>query len=227
MNRTLIAALLAATALSSSIAWAQPNITHEGGKLGGGQPGQGNRSAPGQHQGQRQPQQPAQRNDHAPDRAQGGQGRPQAQPQAQAQRPSPQARQTPQARPQPQPQAAARTQGRFQARPQDQAQPQAQRQWQGGAAPRGGGAFSYGGRQHNQIQGGGFNYPSGYGYRRWGAGQLLPFLFLTSPFFFDSYADYGIGPPPYGYRWVRYGPDLLLVSRRTGRIRQVIYGVFY
>lgn len=58
-------------------------------------------------------------------------------------------------------------------------------------------------------------------------GQDLPLLFLSSLYFFDSYANYGIGPPPYGYRWVRYGPDLLLVSRRTGRIRQVIYGVFY
>jgi Ni/Co efflux regulator RcnB len=55
----------------------------------------------------------------------------------------------------------------------------------------------------------------------------LPLLFLGSQYFFDSYADYGIGPPPYGFRWVRYGPDLLLVSDRTGRIRQVIYGVFY
>lgn len=58
-------------------------------------------------------------------------------------------------------------------------------------------------------------------------GQDLPLLFLSSRYFFDSYADYGIGRPPHGYRWVRYGPDLLLVSNRTGRIRQVIYGVFY
>ena len=52
-------------------------------------------------------------------------------------------------------------------------------------------------------------------------------LFLVSAYYFDSYASYGIGPPPYGCHWVRYGPDVLLVSDRTGRIRQVIYGVFY
>ena len=99
-------------------------------------------------------------------------------------------------------------------------------QRQGGSTPRGGG-FSYGGRQHERIRGPGYSYPQGYGYRRWGIGQDLPMLFLSSRYFFDSYATYGIGAPPYGFHWVRYGPDLLLVSDRSGRIRQVIYGVFY
>jgi Ni/Co efflux regulator RcnB len=35
-----------------------------------------------------------------------------------------------------------------------------------------------------------------------------------------------VGRPPKGYRWVRYGPDLLLVNVRTGRISDVIYGAF-
>lgn len=191
MNRPILAVLLAATALSGPVAWAQPNLSHEGGKLGGGDPGHNNRPAPGQHQGQGQPQQQAQ---------------PQRQPQAQQ---------------------PAQRNDQGQGRSQDRGGSQGQRQWQGGGGQRGGGGFSYGGRQHDQIQRGGFNYPSGYGYRRWGAGQILPFLFLTSPYIFDSYNDYGIGPPPRGYRWVRYGPDLLLVSRSSGRIRQVIYGVFY
>ncbi len=52
-------------------------------------------------------------------------------------------------------------------------------------------------------------------------------LFLSARYFFNSYDDYDIAAPPYGFHWVRYGPDLLLVSDRTGRIRQVIYGVFY
>ncbi|WP_454886534.1 RcnB family protein [Sphingomonas oryzagri] len=73
----------------------------------------------------------------------------------------------------------------------------------------------------------GWHYPSGYRYRRWTIGLLLPHLFLSSRYYFDDYADYGFGPPPYGYRWVRYGPDLLLADVRTGRIRDVIYGAFY
>ena len=30
-----------------------------------------------------------------------------------------------------------------------------------------------------------------------------------------------------GYRWVRYGPDLLLVQLGTGYIADTIYGAFY
>jgi Ni/Co efflux regulator RcnB len=96
-------------------------------------------------------------------------------------------------------------------------------------AYRGGGGnqFVYRGQRHDQIRGSNYNYPSGYGYRRWGIGQNLPLLFLTEAYFFNDYAGYGFGAPPYGYVWVRYGPDLLLVSRRTGRVSQVIYGAFY
>jgi Ni/Co efflux regulator RcnB len=209
MNRPILAALLVATALSSGLAWADPKDDHGGGKQGQGQQGQGNRPA----QAQRQPQQQAQRQP---------QQQAQRQPQAQAQRqPQAQAQRQPQQQAQRSYQAQGRPQGQTQARPQAQAQVQRQ----GGAAP--GGGFSYGGRQHEQIRAPSYSYPQGYGYRRWGVGQDLPLLFLSSLYFFDSYSDYGIGPPPYGYRWVRYGPDLLLVSRRTGRIRQVIYGVFY
>jgi Ni/Co efflux regulator RcnB len=43
----------------------------------------------------------------------------------------------------------------------------------------------------------------------------------------DDYWRMGLEGPPWGYQWVRYGPDLLLVSTRTGRIEDVIYGAFY
>jgi len=36
----------------------------------------------------------------------------------------------------------------------------------------------------------------------------------------------GVGAPPRGYRWVRYGPDLLLVRSRDRKIVDVIYGAF-
>ncbi len=72
-----------------------------------------------------------------------------------------------------------------------------------------------------------FRYPHGYHYRHWGIGAILPSLFLTSPYYWTDWAALGIGPPPPGYVWVRYGPDLLLVNRYTGRIADVIYGAFY
>jgi Ni/Co efflux regulator RcnB len=77
------------------------------------------------------------------------------------------------------------------------------------------------------VHGNPFSYPRGYTYRRWTIGLLLPSLFLSSNYYYSDYNALGVGPPPIGYRWVRYGPDLLLVSSRTGRIADVIYGAFY
>ena len=54
----------------------------------------------------------------------------------------------------------------------------------------------------------------------------MPFLFLTSYYFLD-YDAYDLPPPPYGYRWVRYGPDALLVNVYTGEVEDVVYGIFY
>jgi hypothetical protein len=76
------------------------------------------------------------------------------------------------------------------------------------------------------IHGPAFRYPRGYAYRRWTIGLLLPRLFLSSSYYYDNYPALGMGPPPPGARWVRYGPDLLLVDVRTGRSRDVIYGAF-
>ena len=73
----------------------------------------------------------------------------------------------------------------------------------------------------------GFRYPRGYSYRRWSIGLVLPSIFLTNYYFYNNWAALGAYPPPPGFVWVRYGPDLLLVSRRSGRIRDVIYGAFY
>jgi len=71
-----------------------------------------------------------------------------------------------------------------------------------------------------------FHYPSGYRYRRWSIGLILPRTFLRAPYYYDDYWALGVGAPPPGMRWVRYGPDLLLVDIVTGRIRDVIYGAF-
>jgi Ni/Co efflux regulator RcnB len=73
----------------------------------------------------------------------------------------------------------------------------------------------------------GFNYPRGYHYRRWNIGLILPSIFLSNYYFFNDWSMYGVYAPPPGYVWVRYGPDLLLVNRHNGRIRDVIYGAFY
>lgn len=87
--------------------------------------------------------------------------------------------------------------------------------------------FSWKGHSYNRYRGPAFRYPPGYAYRRWTSGALLPALFLSSLYFFDDWRAMGVTAPPPGYRWVRYGPDLLLVNVRTHRVRDVIYGAFY
>jgi Ni/Co efflux regulator RcnB len=72
-----------------------------------------------------------------------------------------------------------------------------------------------------------FHYPRGYRYHRWVIGRVLPRIFLSHQYYYDNWYDLGFGQPPHHYRWVRYGPDLLLVDLRTGRIADVVYGVFY
>jgi len=72
-----------------------------------------------------------------------------------------------------------------------------------------------------------FRYPPGYSYRRWTIGQTLPFLFLSSAYFYDNYLPLGLEPPPFGCRWVRYGPDILLVEVGSRRIRGVVRNVFF
>ena len=77
------------------------------------------------------------------------------------------------------------------------------------------------------VHGPSFRYPRGYRYRRWSIGALLPAIFLSTGYYYNSWDRLGVGAPPPGYRWVRYGPDLLLVQRRTGRVVDVIYGALY
>jgi Ni/Co efflux regulator RcnB len=83
------------------------------------------------------------------------------------------------------------------------------------------------GKWVNRVHGPAFHYPVGWSYRYWTIGDILPGLFLSSAYYYDNVRPLGLRVPPPGYRWVRYGPDLLLVNLRTGSVEQVAYGVFY
>jgi Ni/Co efflux regulator RcnB len=84
----------------------------------------------------------------------------------------------------------------------------------------------YGWNGH-RLRLGQFRYPPGYAYRSWGIGQSLPQLLFSAAYYFTDYAALGLDPPPYGYQWVRYGPDVLLVNIRSGEILDVIHNAFY
>jgi Ni/Co efflux regulator RcnB len=72
-----------------------------------------------------------------------------------------------------------------------------------------------------------YNRPNGWYYQRWGFGQIFPRIFWAQNYWLSDYWMFDLPIPPYGYVWVRYGDDAVLINRRSGRILQVVYGVFY
>jgi Ni/Co efflux regulator RcnB len=95
-----------------------------------------------------------------------------------------------------------------------------------GTPPRSG-QFYHHGHWYGRVHGPVYVYPSGWHYRRWPIGGHLPAVFLVPTYFYPDYVGLGLPPPPPGYNWVRYGPDLLLVNLRTGIVDDVVYGAFY
>lgn len=67
----------------------------------------------------------------------------------------------------------------------------------------------------------------GFYYRHWRYGQRLPWGWFGSQWYIDDYDYYDLPAPPWGYEWVRVGPDALLVDVRTGLIVETVYGLFY
>lgn len=71
-----------------------------------------------------------------------------------------------------------------------------------------------------------YNQPSGYYYRRWAFGQIFPRIFWAQDYWLTDYWMFDLPVPPYGYVWVRYGDDALLINKQTGEVLQAVYGLF-
>ncbi len=71
-----------------------------------------------------------------------------------------------------------------------------------------------------------YHRPSGWYYRRWLFGMVLPTFFWTRDYWIADYWMYDLPDPPYGYVWVRYGDDALLVNVRSGYVLQAEYDLF-
>ncbi len=76
-------------------------------------------------------------------------------------------------------------------------------------------------------RGGEWRAPPGFFYRHWNYGEYLPRGWFSDDWFIQDWWSYGLSIPPYGFEWVRSGPDALLVDERTGFVVQAVYGVFY
>jgi len=66
----------------------------------------------------------------------------------------------------------------------------------------------------------------GWNYQRWVYGQSLPAMFWGREYWLANYSEFGLIDPPYGYVWVRYGNDGILVGVEKGDILSVMYGQF-
>ncbi|HLI67575.1 MAG TPA: RcnB family protein [Caulobacteraceae bacterium] len=69
--------------------------------------------------------------------------------------------------------------------------------------------------------------PPGFYYRPWFYGEYLPFGWYESEWYINDYWDYDLPVPPYGYEWIRNGPDALLVDVSDGMVVEVVQGIFY
>lgn len=72
-----------------------------------------------------------------------------------------------------------------------------------------------------------YRAPYGYYVRSWAFGDFLPRTWFGESYWIDDFYAYGLPYPPPGYEWVRVGPDALMVDRYTGRIVQVVRGIFW
>jgi len=67
----------------------------------------------------------------------------------------------------------------------------------------------------------------GFQYRRWALGERLPGPYFARSFWIGDFGIYGLFAPPYGYVWVRYGPDAVLIDEYYRRSHlSMVYGVF-
>lgn len=69
--------------------------------------------------------------------------------------------------------------------------------------------------------------PRNWRYQRWVFGQVMPSIYWTRTYWIFDYWMFGLIDPPYGFVWVRFGPDAVLVDVHSGVILRVVYGVFF
>jgi Ni/Co efflux regulator RcnB len=92
--------------------------------------------------------------------------------------------------------------------------------WQAGRAPP---VFW----SQNRYRIGGYRAPYGYYVRTWGFGDFLPRGWYGQDYWIGDFLDYDLPYPPPGYEWVRVGGDALMIDRYTGRVVQVVRGIFW
>jgi Ni/Co efflux regulator RcnB len=81
--------------------------------------------------------------------------------------------------------------------------------------------------EQGRWRGPAYYHPPGYSYRAWRAGAVLPPAYWGDRYWIAEPAYYRLPPPRYGTRWVRVGPDALLIRLGDGFIVQVVRGLYW
>ena len=82
-------------------------------------------------------------------------------------------------------------------------------------------------RAERRYDAGRFYYPRGYGYRTWAVGGFLPRPYWGERYWIGRPVAYGLPYALRGTRWVRVGPDALLIRVYDGAVVRVARGIFY
>ncbi len=80
---------------------------------------------------------------------------------------------------------------------------------------------------YGRWRGAPFSYPRGYGYRYYAPGAFLPRAFFGGNYWIGNPGYYQLPPAYGGTRWIRVGPDALLIRGYDGYVVRVIRGIFY
>ncbi len=79
----------------------------------------------------------------------------------------------------------------------------------------------------NRYRWNGYAYPRGYGYQAWGVGALIDRAFWGQRYWINDWGSYRLSAPYAGTRWIRVGPDALLIRIYDGRVVRAVRGIYY
>lgn len=80
---------------------------------------------------------------------------------------------------------------------------------------------------YGSYRGPAYNHPRGYGYRAYAPGYRVPRAYFDSRYFIERPGDYRLPQVYGGTRWVRIGPDALLIRLTDRIVVRSVRGLFY
>ncbi len=82
-------------------------------------------------------------------------------------------------------------------------------------------------RADRRYDAGRYYYPRGYSYRAWSVGGYVPRSYWGERYWVGRPVAYGLPYAARGLRWIRVGPDALLIRAYNGAVVRVVRGIFY